>query len=245
MAKGPRTRRVEREYMRKLGKIAVIVGELVESHDVVNDPAELAASMEMLRRYSNALEGWARAAGTRMVHMANQQDLKYWESLSTRLAQGTRRELNSENMRPTMARLVEEQVRLIQSIPDKAAERVHHLVTESLSTGRRAEEIAKEIGRTEEVTRSRAQLIARTEVQRSHAHLTTARAQGVGAEEYIWRTVGDSDVRYGHRQMANKVFKFSDPPPVNEGTPDKPRIMYHGPGEIWNCRCYAEPIIPE
>lgn len=104
--------------------------------------------------------------------------------------------------------------------------------------GKRASEVAAELARTEEVTASRATLIARTEIAKANATLTTARAQFVGATHYIWRTAEDADVRDSHAAMEGKIFRFDDPPYVEgEGN--------HGPGEIYNCRCYAEPIIPE
>ncbi len=43
--------------------------------------------------------------------------------------------------------------------------------------------------------------------------------------------------------MNGKVFAWNDPPMVNEGTDAHPNWMRHHPGEIWNCRCYAEPIL--
>lgn len=104
----------------------------------------------------------------------------------------------------TMRALMAEQVGLIRSIPLEAAERVHRLTIEALEDGTRAAAISKEIQRSGEVAKSRADLIARTEVSRAATSLTEARALAVGSTHYIWRTSGDSDVRPGHRAMEGR-----------------------------------------
>lgn len=103
----------------------------------------------------------------------------------------------------------------------------------------RAEELAKELAATGQVTRSRAALIARTETARASSGLTQARAMHIGADSYIWRTAGDADVRKEHRKHNGKVFKWSDPPIAGTNG-----MRYHA-GAGPNCRCYPEPVVPE
>ena len=137
-----------------------------------------------------------------------------------------------------MAEALNDQVTLIKSLPLEAAQRVHDLTILGLSDSTRAKEIAKEIYDTGKVTRSRATMIARTEVGRTATELTKVRAQAAGITHYIWRTSGDSDVRKSHRKMNGKVIAFSKAPEVDPGK------HYHA-GSFPNCRCYPEPIIPE
>ena len=129
------------------------------------------------------------------------------------------------------------QVSLIQSIPTKAAERVHKLVLENFEQQGRASEIAEEIKRSGKVASSRATLIARTEVARTSSLLTQSRAEHVGSEGYIWRTVHDSDVRPSHKKMDGKFVKWNSPPTLDG--------MTGHAGQLPNCRCFAEPVIPE
>ena len=91
----------------------------------------------------------------------------------------------------------------------------------------------------------RAMLIARTEVARTSSTFVQQRARAIGATQYIWRTARDSDVRPGHKKMEGVVCDFSNPPEIDEGSPGKPRLMRHGPGEVWNCRCHHEVLIPD
>jgi SPP1 gp7 family putative phage head morphogenesis protein len=105
--------------------------------------------------------------------------------------------------------------------------------------GRRLQEaqFAKGETRSLEWLMNRATLIARTETARANSVLTQARAEHVGAEQYIWKTAGDARVRENHRRLNNTVQSWSDPP---ESDPP----LHSHPGAIFNCRCIALPIIP-
>jgi predicted chitinase len=50
-------------------------------------------------------------------------------------------------------------------------------------------------------------------------------------ERYIWRSSDDSRVRASHVKYDDHIFSWSDPPEAGH------------PGQGWNCRCTAEPII--
>jgi SPP1 gp7 family putative phage head morphogenesis protein len=110
---------------------------------------------------------------------------------------------------------------------------------EGLSNAGRASEISAEIMRSGHVAKSRADLIARTEVGRAAATITQARAEHVESEGYIWRTAGDSAVRERHKKLAGKFFKWDEPPVTGE---NGERSL---PGAIYNCRCYPEVVLPD
>ena len=55
--------------------------------------------------------------------------------------------------------------------------------------------------------------------------------EGLQLESYIWRSRDDSRVRSAHAEYDNNSFLWSDPPEGGH------------PGQGWNCRCTAEPII--
>lgn len=192
----------------------------------------------MLEKYAQALEPWAVQTASRMLAGVNQRDEGAWAELTRELSLGLRREVRTAPTGELMRKLLAEQVTLIKSLPLEAAQRVHELTLKGLEDSTRASEIAKEIARSGEVTMGRATLIARTEVARTASTLTQARALHVGSVEYIWRTAGDSDVRESHRKMAGKVVRWDTPPTLSDGT------VTHA-GQIYNCRCWPEPILPE
>ena len=192
----------------------------------------------MLAKYAEALEPWATQAATQMLTDVNHRDAQAWRELAKEMSVELRREIQSAPTGELFKSLLNEQVSLIKSLPLEAAQRVHELTIKGLEDSTRASEIAKEIRRSGEVTESRATLIARTEVARSASSLTQARAQHVGSEGYIWRTSGDGDVRHSHKEMNGKFVRWDSPPTLSDGT------TTHA-GQIYNCRCYPEPVLPE
>jgi len=168
----------------------------------------------------------------------NRTNKKSWESTSARIGAQLKRTMEETAVGDVMKLIQRRQVELIKSLPIEAGLRAQKLSQEAVMGGKRADEVAAELARSGEVTEGRATLIARTEIAKANSALTQARAEYVGASHYIWRTAEDGDVRESHAAMNGKIFRFDDPPYVEgEGN--------HGPGEFPNCRCFAEPIIPE
>jgi SPP1 gp7 family putative phage head morphogenesis protein len=167
------------------------------------------------------------------------RDAKALFEVGREMGRNLRQEIATAPTGAAMTKALADQVYLITSLPREAAERVHKMTTEALSTGRRAADIAGEILETGEVSRNRATLIARTEVSRTASELTAARAQHIDSDGYIWRTVGDADVRPLHRKLNGKFFKWNEPPVT--GSQGERSL----PGAIYNCRCYPEVVIPE
>lgn len=232
------SKKAEQDFARHLRKIAAKVGHLVEQFDPEN-PEEMTELEHMLQQYAEVIKPWARAVSRRMLADASRRDEKEWRKISKVMSISVRKETNRNHPVGRVLRaLHEEQVALITSLPLEAAQRVHELTIKNLSTGGRAKEIAKEILRSGEVTKSRANLIARTEVARSSSMLTQARAEVIGSEGYIWRTSHDQDVRPAHKKMEGKFVRWDSPPHLEDGT------VTHA-GQIYNCRCYPEPVIPD
>lgn len=231
-----RTRKAERQYAQALRKLAEQVGSIVGSFKP-GDPAVLPTLNQMMRAYADALTPWAYATARRMLEDVNARNLQDWRQMSATLSNELRQRVLQAPVGKVTEDLLALQVDLIKSIPLDAAARVQRLTLEGLENSTRAAAIAKEIQRTSEVSQSRAMLIARTEVSRTAMTLTQARAEAVQSVGYIWRTSGDGDVRSSHKAMANKFVRW-DSPPTLDG-------MQGHAGCLPNCRCYAEPVLPE
>lgn len=191
----------------------------------------------LLDRYAQALTDWAHKTASRMLSEVQKQDYAAWKAMSAEMSVAMRREIAGAPIGDTVRALLADRVDLIKSIPTKAAERVHQLTMEAVSTGRRSASLIDEIRRSGEVAESRARQIARTEVASTASALTQARAQHVGSEGYIWRTTGDGDVRHSHAQMNGRFVRW-DSPPTLDG-------MTGHAGCFPNCRCYPESVIPK
>jgi len=229
-----RARRAETQYASNLRRIARTVGEIVNGIGA-NSPE---AITEALTRYSQAIGPWASAVARRMLKDVASREYAWWRERSAAMSRALRSEILNAPTGRVMQQRLDEQVDLITSLPRDAGQRVHKLAMEGRVTGRRAEDIAKEIMASGEVTESRAKLIARTEVSRTATELTRARMLHIGAETYIWRTAGDTDVRPGHKRLNGTVQRWDSPPECDPG------YKAH-PGGIFNCRCIPVPILPE
>lgn len=207
--------------------------------DPLQQPKELPSLMGILDKYAQALNPWATSTAARMLQAVDHADREAWRSTGNLISQALAREIQSTPVGTRLRELLGQQVSLITSLPTEAAQRVHKLTTQALLDSTRYSEIADAIARSGEVTESRAVLIARTEVSRTSTVLVQSRAEYVGMTHFVWRTVGDSDVRPGHRAMDGTVCEFASPPAVMENG----KIMHFLPGSIWNCRCWADPVI--
>lgn len=232
-----RARIAEAQYARQLRKLARHIGDIVSGFPV-GDPDSVAPVSEALNRYSGLIRPWARNVAIRMLADVGERDKKIWEELGKDMGRALRKEIETAPTGVALRGLLDENVHLITSLPLDAAARVHKLTIEGLLDSTRAGTIAKEIGRSGEVSKSRAMLIARTEVARTASVLTQVRSEHVGSTQYIWRTSRDSVVRPSHRAMEGKVINWDNPPTLSDGT------ITHA-GQIFNCRCYPEPIVPE
>lgn len=232
-------RRAETSYGAQLRKLAGNIGDFVTSQPVGATASQSGLLAEMLRRYAQLIQPWAKSVASRMIEEVSRRDWTVWKSQSALMAQAMRAELNTPLYHPTIQLLLSDQVKLITSLPVEAAQRVHNLALEGMTNSMRASEIAEEIMKTGDVTKARATTIARTEVGRTSTMMTMVRAQSVDSEEFIWRTARDADVRPSHRRLEGKVFRWDSPPLCD--APDHHAL----PGAIWNCRCYPEPIVPD
>lgn len=229
-------RKTEESYARRLRSLARAVGSIVSgiAPDGLSSAVEAAAA---LRRYADGLAPWARSVAESMVSEVAARDERSWFRAASHMRRALKDEIRTAPTGAVMQARMREQVRLITSLPVDAAEHVHARALEGISEGWRADRIAAEILRTGDVTKSRADLIARTEVGRTSTLLTQARAEHVGSTHYVWRTSEDEDVRRSHRALAGKVIAWSEPP-TTDG------LVGHA-GTLPNCRCYCEPVIPD
>ena len=249
-----KTRNAQASYGAQLRQLARQVARIIEAlvpeaeADTPLSPSQIARIDVALAAYAKAITPWARATTARMIAEVSRRDKTAWEAYARGMGLALRKELAEAPIGPHVEQLMGEQVDLITSLPIDAAQRVHEKTLEAISLSGRFPEREAEIKealaeahpyQTQKWLANRATLIARTETARTASVVTQARAEYVGAESYIWKTAGDWKVRPSHRKLAGSVQRWDSPP-----LSDPPDYHSH-PGQIWNCRCVALPIIPE
>lgn len=235
MAKFAAPKGIERRYTTQLRKVARIVAGIVAAYA---DGAKLRDRMALqaaLESYSKALAPWAEKTVYEMVQSVERYNRAAWQAQASKMGAGYKKMFEQSATGAVAKMLHDRQVTLIKSLPIEAGIRAQKIAQEAAIGGKRIDEAAAEIASTEQVTLSRATLIARTETAKANAAITQARAQYAGVTHYIWRTAEDGDVRSTHADLEGQIFRYDSPP-------DIPGEGRHNPGEIWNCRCWSEPI---
>jgi len=80
---------------------------------------------------------------------------------------------------------------------------------------------------------SRANLIARDQIGKLNGQLAGYRQQNAGIKSYVWRSMADERVRPTHQDFDGKTYTWK------KGSPEG------HPGFPIQCRCVADPILPE
>lgn len=141
--------------------------------------------------------------------------------------------LSDDKIGPLLREWIAENVRLIKTVPSEYFGSIERLVAAGVNTGRRHEQIAKQIADRYGVAQRRAALIARDQVGKFYGQVQRARQKELGIQRYRWRTSNDERVRPEHVEREGKVFEWTDPPADGH------------PGYPINCRCTAEPVITD
>jgi SPP1 gp7 family putative phage head morphogenesis protein len=214
------------------------VGDIVNGrYDGSND--SVTEIMDALERYSEIITPWATKVAESFTIDVTRQNEKQWRQHSKDISSELRNMVDNAPVGQVMKSIVAEQIKYIKSLPLEAADRVYDIqnkAIEAVVTGGRAEPFAKEIAASGDVSKSRANLIARTEIGRANGALDQARALSIGSNGYIWRTAEDGDVRHSHQEMDGKFVEWGRPPTLDG--------MTGHAGELPNCRCYKEIVFP-
>lgn len=139
--------------------------------------------------------------------------------------------ISDEGLTASLALFRRGNVELIKSIDQRYFSEVEGVVQRGFQSGRRPEEMAREIASRYEVSLSRANLIAKDQVGKLAGQMDRLRQTDLGVTHYIWRTAKDERVRDEHAEREGERFAWEDPPEDGH------------PGEPIRCRCYAEPDI--
>lgn len=135
-----------------------------------------------------------------------------------------------------------ENSRLITSIQANLLDDVAGVTQRGMSAGKSINDISKEIRDRYGVTKSRARLIARTEVGKLNGNLSKNRNQELGIKTYTWVTSSDERVRDSHKALNGMLCKWDDDSVYSSdnGKTWKRRTgkMFRGkPGDDFQCRC--------
>lgn len=241
-----RIKTVEKEYLNALLKLVKIFKKIANSSG--SDQQKYIDSMNNFQN-SMQYEKFINSAVKRMVLPLDVGNQRTWREAAKKATKGKflYRLLMDELKQGTgqiIQKQVMENVLLIKTLPNDVAQKVVSDIAENALKGARAESTEKIIrDKTDQHARASARLIARTETAKTMSALTKARCEQLGLRWYIWRTALDGTrVRLSHRIMEGVLVNWNNPPAPEELVGEKSAGHYHA-GNIWNCRCYSEPVL--
>lgn len=136
-------------------------------------------------------------------------------------------------LEPAIAVRRAENIDLVVNAGRAYAESVREIFSDPEHIGLRVEELQAKLEARGDVSESRAELIARDQTLKLNGALTQIRQESAGVDEYIWSTSLDERVRDSHRALEGERFSWSSPPEPGH------------PGQDYQCRCVALPVVPE
>ena len=140
-----------------------------------------------------------------------------------------------EGMQETLSRGVDLD---IKGFTSQAIADIRAKVQANLAAGGRTDRLARLIETEYGVAKRKAAFIAENETSLAISKFREARYTSIGATEYVWATSLDERVRTDHQKLEGRTFSWSSPPVVDSASGRRGH-----PGEDYNCRCVAVPIV--
>ena len=242
------SRKVEKEYLRALGKLLEIFKKYAKSSK--GNVGDFSRKLNQFQN-SEAFDRYINSITRRMVLSAFNVQARTWREAARKATKSKAvyslllKDINT-NMRPSIDAQVNRNAYIISTLPNDVALKVTKDIEKATFEGLRPKAIEQLIiDKTSQHAGASASLIARTEVAKTQTALNRARSERVGAKWYVWRTAEDGAVRDSHRLMNDVVVAWQDPPApeiLAGEQPPKNNTHYHA-GEIYNCRCYPEVLL--
>lgn len=107
---------------------------------------------------------------------------------------------------------VSENASLIKTLPEESLADIEQLVFRDARRGQSPQQIRESIIEQFDVTRSRAQLIARDQVSKFNGRLSELRQTQMGITRYEWQTAEDGRVRDDHERLNGTIQSWDEPP---------------------------------
>lgn len=140
----------------------------------------------------------------------------------------------------------------IKSFTEEHISELREKVKENAFQGYRRENLIKDIKSSYGVSERKAKFLARQETNLLMAKYKETKYVEAGVPEYRWGCVKmphqssaaaiykPGEVRYSHGILEGKTFSWTDPPIT---TPPGEPQRRNNPGQDYNCRCFAIPIV--
>jgi SPP1 gp7 family putative phage head morphogenesis protein len=155
----------------------------------------------------------------------------------------------SKTMEESMQFFVSDNVRLIKSINSDLLGQAQEIVYSGVRNGVGFSSLADDFGKAFTISKKRARIIARDQINKLNADLTRHRHLVLGIENYKWSTAKDERVRISHKVLEGKICSYIDTGVYKKNVNDKwnsrneIKATLSQPGQDVLCRCTSLAIV--
>lgn len=158
-----------------------------------------------------------------------QQNVKHLNIIEPELTEEQKQQIASDytyNMKYYIKNWTSERIPLMREKVQKA-----------IVDGYREDEVQQILEKEYKIGKNKAKFLAHNETSIMLASLKKSIYTEMGFTEFIWQTILDGRERPLHYKLHGKIFKFDNPPVIDERTGQTGL-----PGQTYNCRCNLIPI---
>lgn len=116
----------------------------------------------------------------------------------------------SKSIEESMQFFISDNVRLIKSINSNLLGEVQEIIYNGVRRGVGFANLAEDFGKVFTISKKRAKLIARDQINKLNADLTRHRHLMLGIDNYKWSTAKDERVRTSHEVLEGKICSYID-----------------------------------
>lgn len=242
---------IEREYA--TGLIRLLAPTFAAYEPLIRQAADLAASAKRMDagegKRVRDLVNMAREATSKTIKRSDIEALA--RKFAARTATHQRLQLNKQvhaalGADPVLAdrglaqasdQFVHENAALITTIPEKLHGDVESMVQRAISSSTPSPRLGRQIEERFGISKRHARMISRDQLAKHAGKLNRIRQKELEIDSFQWDAVGDERVRPWHaEELDGNVYRWDKPPRSERGE----RIF---PGDDFQCRCYASPVL--
>lgn len=240
--------KTEKRYKRMLDALMKKIREGLKGAKSLGDIKRVLSDIAS----STSFDNFCRESARKIVTLLARGQAHSWRAAASASSQGRdiykalMKELNGTPRGAYIDAVVNENAKLIKTVPQDLAQKFAHMAKKSEYEGLRPEELTQELLKEAPyLTQTEARRIARTESSKAATALVEARARSLGLEFYRWSCVNDLRSRDSHRIMDNVICRWDDPPNPEKANDEKRDYGSYHAGCIFNCRCSPLPVVDD
>lgn len=203
----------------------------------------MAKTLDVLRR---TVDSWADIEAASAIQAASKSNADAWGTNLSRAGFRNIRDFTIK-LKPTaqqtqaIAVAIAENSRLIKSIAARFLDDVEGTILRGYMEERNGSAIAREICDKYDVSKKRANLIARDQIHKANAAFNRSRQQQLGIEEAVWQhSSAGKEPRPEHVKWGKEKARYK----IADGMWSEVDSAFVWPGTPINCRCTGRSIIP-